>query len=148
MIRQMTLSTTSSIAPEEAWSAMILGTAPEEEARPAVIFGTTKRWCFHVFTLDLFVYMDLWSCLWMLCCVRMWWILWSLNEGDGYCDVWINVLNLDLYMNVLYIVCAICVALNSSYWLYYFLQKKIIAKGNLRRLRINYSRLVSVIYVG
>jgi hypothetical protein len=74
-----------------------------------VILGTTKCRCLHVFTLDLYVYMVLWSCLWMLCCVWMWWILWSLNECVGYCDVWMNVLDLDVYMDVLYIVCANCV---------------------------------------
>jgi hypothetical protein len=31
----------------------ILGTTPEEEARLAVILGTTKCRCLHMFTLDL-----------------------------------------------------------------------------------------------
>jgi hypothetical protein len=44
---------TSSIAPEEARSAVILGTTAKEEARLAAILGTTKCQCFHVFTLDL-----------------------------------------------------------------------------------------------
>jgi hypothetical protein len=106
--RQMTSSTISSIAPEEARPAVILGTTLEEEVRLAAILGTTKCQCLHVFTLDLYVYMDLWSCLWILYCVWMWWILWSLNECVGYCDVWMNVLDLDLNMDVLYIVCANC----------------------------------------
>jgi hypothetical protein len=55
----MTSSTTSSIAPEEARPAAILGTALKEEARLAAIFGTTKCRCLHVFTLDLYVYTDL-----------------------------------------------------------------------------------------
>jgi hypothetical protein len=59
MTRQTTSSTTSSIAPEEARSAVILGTVPENEAQLAVILGTTKCRCMHVFTLNLYVYMDL-----------------------------------------------------------------------------------------
>jgi hypothetical protein len=51
--RQMTSSTTSSIALEEAEPVAILGTAPEE-ARPTAIIGTTKRQCLHVFTLNLY----------------------------------------------------------------------------------------------
>jgi hypothetical protein len=118
--------TTSSIAPKETWPAASLGTTPEEEAQLAVILGTTKCWCLHVFTLDL------WSCLWMLCCVCMWWILWSLNECVEYCDLWMNVLDLDMYMDILYIMCAMYMFYNSS-WLYSFL-KKIIAKTNIQRL--------------
>jgi hypothetical protein len=38
----MTSSTTSSIAPEEARPAVILGTTPEEEAQLTVILDTTK----------------------------------------------------------------------------------------------------------
>jgi hypothetical protein len=53
MTRETTLSTTSSIAPEEAQLATILGTTPEEEARLAVILSTTKCRCFYVFTLHL-----------------------------------------------------------------------------------------------
>jgi hypothetical protein len=106
--RQTTSSTTSSIAPEETRSAAILCTTPEEEARLAVILGTTKCQCLHVFTLDL------WSCLWMLYCVCMWWILWSLNECVRYCDLWMNVLDLNVYMDVLYIMCAMCRFCNSN----------------------------------
>jgi hypothetical protein len=53
MTRQMTSSTNSSIAPEEARPVVILSTTPEEEARLAAILGTTKCRCLHVFTLDL-----------------------------------------------------------------------------------------------
>jgi hypothetical protein len=49
----MTSSTTSSIPPEEARLAGILGTAPEE-ALPAAILGTIKCQYLHVFTLDLY----------------------------------------------------------------------------------------------
>jgi hypothetical protein len=59
MTQQMTLSTTSSIALDEARPAAILGTTPEVEARLTVILGTTKCRCLHVFTLDLYVHMDL-----------------------------------------------------------------------------------------
>jgi hypothetical protein len=59
MTRQTTSSTASSIAPEEARSAAILSTVPEDEAQLAVILGTTKCRCMHVFTLDLCVYIDL-----------------------------------------------------------------------------------------
>jgi hypothetical protein len=58
MIRQMTSSTTSSIALEVARPTAILGIALEE-ARLAAILGTTKCRYLHVFTLDLFVHMDL-----------------------------------------------------------------------------------------
>jgi hypothetical protein len=106
MIRQMT-SSTSSTTSEEAQLMVILSSAPEE-ARLAAILGTTKYRCLHVFTLDL------WSCLWILCCICMWWILWSLNECVGYYDLWMNVLDLDVYMNVLYIICAMRKFYNSS----------------------------------
>jgi hypothetical protein len=119
MTRQMTSSTTSSIALEEARPMAILGTTLEEEARPmailgttleeearlALILGTTKCRCLYVFTLDL------WSCLWMLCCVCMWWILWSLDECVGYCDLWMNVLNIVIFEWVCWIWMSI--------WMYY-----------------------------
>jgi hypothetical protein len=59
MTQQMTSSTTFSIALEEARLTAILGTTPEEEVRLVAILGTTKCRCLHVFTLDLYVYMDL-----------------------------------------------------------------------------------------
>jgi hypothetical protein len=46
---EMTSSTTSSIAPEEAQPVAILGTTPEEEARLAVILDTTKCRCLHLY---------------------------------------------------------------------------------------------------
>jgi hypothetical protein len=55
MTQEMTSSTTSSIAPEEARSATILGTTLEEVARLAVILGTTKCRCFFVFTLHFVI---------------------------------------------------------------------------------------------
>jgi hypothetical protein len=58
MIGQTTSSTTSLTTLKEARSAVILGIA-SEEARLAVILGTTKCQCLHVFTLDLYVQMDL-----------------------------------------------------------------------------------------
>jgi hypothetical protein len=105
--RQMTSSATSSIALKEARLVAILGTTPKEEARLAVILGTTKCRCLHVFTLDL------WSCLWMLCCVCMWWILWSLNECFGYCDLWMNVLDIVIFEWMCWIWMCI--------WMYYIL---------------------------
>jgi hypothetical protein len=53
MTWQMTSSTTSSIALEEAWLTAILGIALVE-ARSTAILGTTKRRYLHVFTLDLY----------------------------------------------------------------------------------------------
>jgi hypothetical protein len=73
MTRQMTSSTTSSIAPEEARSVAILGTAPEK-ARPVAILGTTKRRCLHVFTLDLYGHDLVYGCYVVYGC-------------DEYCDV-------------------------------------------------------------
>jgi hypothetical protein len=102
MTRQMTSSTTSLIA--------------LVEARLAAILGTTKCQCLHVFILDL------WSCLWMWCCVCMWWILWSLNECVGYCDLWMNVIDLNVYMDVLYIMCAMgrfCYSNYADYTIFY-----------------------------
>jgi hypothetical protein len=49
----MTLSSTSSIASDEARPAVILGTALEE-TRLVAILGTTKGRYLHVFTLDLY----------------------------------------------------------------------------------------------
>jgi hypothetical protein len=69
----MTSSTTSSIAPEEARPAAILGTAPEK-ARPAAILGTTKRRCLHVVTLDLYGRDLVYGCYVVYGC-------------DEYCDV-------------------------------------------------------------
>jgi hypothetical protein len=105
MTWQMTSSTTSSISPEEARSVAILGTTPEEEARLTVILGTTKLW-----SLDLYVYMDLWSYLWMfMLCMDvmnivkfewMCWILWCLNECVYECSI--------------YCLCKLCRIFNSS----------------------------------
>jgi hypothetical protein len=124
----MTSSTTSLTAPEEARPAAILGTA-SEEARLVAILGTTKCRCLHVFTLNLYVHMDLWSCLRILCCVCMWWILWSLNECIEYCDLWMNVLYLDVYIDVLYIMYTMYIFYNSSCAGYtvcmYFLQHRL-----------------------
>jgi hypothetical protein len=53
MTWQMTLSTISSIALEEARPTAILGMTPEEEARPAAILCTTKRRCLN----------SLWTCM-------------------------------------------------------------------------------------
>jgi hypothetical protein len=69
----MTSSTTSSIAPEEARPAAILGTALEE-ARPVAILGTTKRRCLHVVTLDLYGRDLVYGCYVVYGC-------------DEYCDV-------------------------------------------------------------
>jgi hypothetical protein len=125
MIWQMTSSTTFSKAPKEARPVVILGTTIEE-AWLTVILGTTKWQCLHMFTLDLYVHIDLWSCLWILCCVCMRWILWSLNEWVGYCDLWMNALDLDVYMDILYIMCAICKFCNFSCAGYTaFMQKKL-----------------------
>jgi hypothetical protein len=63
MTRQMTSSTSSSIAPEEARSAVILGTTLEEEARLVAIHGTTKCQCCHVFTLNLILSIDVMLCM-------------------------------------------------------------------------------------
>jgi hypothetical protein len=63
MTQQMTSSTSSSIAPEEARSAVILGTTLEEEARLVAIHGTTKCQCCHVFTLNLILSIDFMLCM-------------------------------------------------------------------------------------
>jgi hypothetical protein len=60
-----------------------------------------------------------------------------------------NVLDLDVYMDVLYIVCANCAGfLIPVVLVILFFAKKIIAQANLRWLRMGCRRLVSVIYVG
>jgi hypothetical protein len=60
-----------------------------------------------------------------------------------------NVLDLDVYMDVLYIVCANCAGfLIPAVLVILFSAKKIIAQANLRWLRMGCRRLVSVIYVG
>jgi hypothetical protein len=87
MTRQMTSSITSSIALEEARPTMILGIALEE-AWPTTILGTTKHRCLHVFTLDCYGCDLVHGCYVVYGC-------------DEYCDVWMNVLHLDVYMDVL-----------------------------------------------
>jgi hypothetical protein len=69
-----------------------------------VILGTTKHRCLHVFTLDLYGRDLVYGCY--VVYIWTWWILWCLNECVGYSDVWMNVLDLDVYMDILYIVCA------------------------------------------
>jgi hypothetical protein len=61
-----------------------------------------------------------------------------------------NVLDLDMYMDVLYIVCANCVGffLIPTVLVILFSVKKIIAQANLRWLRMGLRRLGSVIYIG
>jgi hypothetical protein len=125
--RRTSSSTTSSIAPKEARLTVILGITPDEETRLVTILGTTKCRCLYVFTLDL------WSCLWLLCCVCMWWILWSFYECVGYYDFWMNVLDLNVYMDILYIMCARFY--NSSCADYTVFCKKFIAQTYLLRLR-------------
>jgi hypothetical protein len=101
MTRQMTSSTTSSIAPEEA--------------RSTVILGTTKHRCLHMCSLwtcmDVILSMDVMLYMHVMKIVTfewMCWILWCLNECVGYFDVWMNVSDLDVCRDILYIVCANC----------------------------------------
>jgi hypothetical protein len=63
MTRQTSSSTPSSIAPEEARSAMILDTTPEEEARLAMIFGTTKCLFTCVYFRLVILSMDVMLCM-------------------------------------------------------------------------------------
>jgi hypothetical protein len=64
------------------------------------------------------------------------------------------VLNLDVYMNILYIVCVNCAGfLILTVLVILFSKKKFIAQTNLRRLRMSHRRLghrrlAGVIYVG
>jgi hypothetical protein len=60
-----------------------------------------------------------------------------------------NVLDLDVYMDVLYIVCANCANFVIPVMLVIlFSVKKIKAQANLQWSRIGHYRLASVIYVG
>jgi hypothetical protein len=60
-----------------------------------------------------------------------------------------NVLDLDVYIDVLYIMCVNCAGFVISVVLVIlFSIKKIEAQANQRRLRMGRHRLASVIYVG
>jgi hypothetical protein len=60
-----------------------------------------------------------------------------------------NVLDLDVYMDVLYIMCANCVGFVILIVLVIlFSVKKIKAQANLRWLRMGRRKLASIIYVG
>jgi hypothetical protein len=59
-----------------------------------------------------------------------------------------NVLDLDVYMDILYIVCANCAGFVIPAVLVVLLStKKFKAQANLRRLKMGHRRLASVIYV-
>jgi hypothetical protein len=59
-----------------------------------------------------------------------------------------NVLDLDVYIDVLYIVHANCVGFIILAVLVILFLKKIKAQANLRQLRMDRRRLASLIYVG
>jgi hypothetical protein len=79
----MSSSTTYLIAPEGARPTVILGTTLEEEAQLAMILGTTKCRCLHVFMLDLSCHL-VYGCYVVYAC-------------DEYCEFSMNVLDIVIF---------------------------------------------------
>jgi hypothetical protein len=132
MTRQMTSSTSSSMA--------------LEEARPTAILGTTKRRCLPRCSLwtciDVILSMEVMLCMDVMNIVMfewMCWILWCLNEcvGFGY-----------VYGCTVYCVCKLCGFCNSSYVGYTIFYNFFYTQANLWQLKMGRHRLAFVIYVG